>query len=91
MTRVMAGGFAGRAVLERPTAPAVIYIHIHKLERPENPVSPCQVSGEGAISLALNHSPRPLSPTATSSPKVTQTVGRGGRHTPLPTFLMHTR
>ena len=36
----MAGKFAGRAVLETPVTPAVI--HIHKLDRPENAVSPGQ-------------------------------------------------
>ena len=41
--RVTAGGFAGQVVLETPATPAVI--HIHKLDRLENAVSPGQVVG----------------------------------------------
>ncbi len=40
-------------------------------------------------SISTPH-PGPL-PTAMSSPKVTPPVGRGGKNTPLPTILMHTR
>ena len=70
--------FTGEAVLETRATPAVI--HIHKLDRLENAVSPGQGWGEGATRTRYAPHPGPL-PTAASSPKIVSPVGRGSRVT----------
>ena len=72
----MAGKFAGQAVLESPATPAVI--HIHKLDRPENTVSPGRGRGEGAMAGDVAPSPHPL-PRSDPSLSIQPIAGERGQ------------